>query len=211
MPIEAIIFDCDGTLVDSVPLATEVLTDYLASLGVALDKSDISQKFGSGRLADTVAELEQLIGRKLPAEFVPELRRRRDLAMRERLRPIDGALELVRSLRVPVAVASNGPLRQTLLSLEITGLLPHFSANVFSAYDIGSWKPHPGLFLHAANALGVRPEHCAVVEDAPLGIEAGIAAGMTVFALCEDGHWASDQVRVIRHLSDVGRHLTGAG
>lgn len=121
MVIEAIIFDCDGTLVDSLPLATEVLVEYLADLGVTLSESEATARFGSGRLAESVAELERSFGLQLPTDFVPELRRRRDAAVRTRLRPIDGASELLRGLRIPIAVASNGPLEQTRLSLEVTG------------------------------------------------------------------------------------------
>ncbi len=210
MPIDAIIFDCDGTLVDSLPLATAVLVEYLASLGVTLSASEATVHFGSGRLAESVAGFERFLGAKLPGAFVPELRRRRDRAVRERLRPIDGALELVRTLQIPIAVASNGPLQQTALSLEVTGLLRYFSPNVFSAYDVGSWKPDPGLFLHAAERLGVEPSRCAVVEDAAPGIDAGIAAGMVVFALCDDDYPNHERVRTIRSLSEIGSQLTRA-
>jgi HAD superfamily hydrolase (TIGR01509 family) len=207
MPIDAIIFDCDGTLVDSVPLATEVLVEYLASLGVTLSVHEAGVRFGSGRLAESVAELERSIGFELPGEFVPELRRRRDRAVRERLRPIDGALELGGGLRIPLAVASNGPLAQTLLSLEVTGLLGYFSPNVFSAYDLGRWKPDPELFLHAARTLGVEPSRCAVVEDAAPGIDAGIAAGMTVFTLCDEERGSCGRVLKIHDLAEIRQHL----
>jgi HAD superfamily hydrolase (TIGR01509 family) len=209
-PIEAIIFDCDGTLVDSLPLASSVLAEYLARLGIARSEKELAAAFGAGKLAEAVAEFERALGRSLPVDFIPELRRRRDRAARERLRPVDGAVELLSKLRLPIAVASNGPLQQTLVSLEATGLLPYFSTRVFSAYDVDSWKPHPGLFLHAAKALAVEPIRCAVVEDAPLGVEAGLAAGMTVFALCEDQNWASDRVRTVRRLADISLYLNGA-
>jgi HAD superfamily hydrolase (TIGR01509 family) len=181
--------------------------EYLASLGVTLSTDEAMVHFGSGQLAESVAAFELFTGSKLPAEFIPEFRGRRDRATRERLRPLDGALELVRSLRIPIAVASNGPLSQTLLSLEVTGLLHYFSPNVFSAYDVGSWKPDPALFLHAARQLGVTPSRCAVVEDAVPGIEAALAAGMSVFALCPYDHPDRGRVQVVESLADVTRHL----
>src|SRR5262249_40554374 len=107
----------------------------------------------------------------------------------------------------PVAVASNGPLEQTRVSLEVTGLLRYFSANVFSAYDVDAWKPDPRLFLHAATVLGVDPSRCAVVEDGLSGIEAGVAAGMTVFALGRDERWPSERVRIVQRLDDVRQLL----
>jgi HAD superfamily hydrolase (TIGR01509 family) len=104
-------------------------------------------------------------------------------ALASGVRPIDGALELVRSLSVPFCVASSGPRDKIELSLRTTGLLPYFEGRIFSAYEVGSWKPDPELFLHAARSLGVPPARCAVVEDSIPGIQAGLAAGMNVFAL----------------------------
>jgi HAD superfamily hydrolase (TIGR01509 family) len=205
-PVAAVIFDCDGTLVDSVTLATEVLVAYLADLGHAVSASDVGEGFACGRMSEFLIDLERSLGCVLPDDFVGELRRRRDEAMRARLRPIDGARELLAGLTVPVAVASNGPREQTALSLELTGLLPFFSGRVFSAYDVGSWKPDPGLLLHAATQLGVEPARCLVVEDAGPGVEAALAAGMRVLALCES-RWPSDLVRGIRHLSEVRDHV----
>jgi HAD superfamily hydrolase (TIGR01509 family) len=211
MATEAVIFDCDGTLVDSVPLAAEVLVEYLADLGVGLSVDDATKRFGSGRLAESIVELENFLGCRLPEDFEAELRRRRNHAVRAQLRPIEGAHDLLRGLQIPVAVASNGPLEQTRLSLELTGLLQYFSDNVVSAYELNSWKPEPHIFLHVARVLGVHPSRCAVVEDAIPGIEAGVAAGMTVFALCEDNRrWKLDQVVVVRHLDEIRHHLIGA-
>ena len=204
--MEAVIFDCDGTLVDSVTLATEVLVGYLAELGHGVSTSDVGEGFACGRMSEFLADLERGLGRALPEDFVGELRRRRDAAMRARLRPVEGARELLAGLTVPMAVASNGPREQTTLSLELTGLLPFFSDRVFSAYDVGSWKPDPGLLLHTATQLDVEPARCLVVEDAAPGVEAALAAGMRVLALCES-RWPSDRVRGIRRLLDVRDHV----
>jgi len=85
-------------------------------------------------------------------------------------------------------VASNAPLAKMQFCLDKTGLAPLLNGNqLFSAYDIGAWKPSPELFVTAALALGVEPRHCAVVEDSNPGVEAGIAAGMQVFALDKFG------------------------
>jgi HAD superfamily hydrolase (TIGR01509 family) len=210
MSIDAIIFDCDGTLVDSVPLANHVLVEYLAELRVTVSARDAAAHFGCGRLAQSIADFENVLGYRLPADFAPELRRRRETAVRAGLLPVEGAADLLRELRLPVAVASNGPLAQTLLSLETAGLLQYFATKVFSAYELNTWKPDPGLFIHAARILGVHPSRCAVVEDAVPGIEAGIAAGMTVFALCDHDQWNSERVHVIRRLDEIRQYLPGA-
>src|SRR5205814_3978267 len=85
-------------------------------------------------------------------------------------------------LSQPICVASSGPMEKIELSLSLTGLLRFFKGRIFSSYDVAAWKPDPGLFLHAARAMGVAPWDCAVVEDSLPGICAGLAAGMTVFA-----------------------------
>jgi HAD superfamily hydrolase (TIGR01509 family) len=183
MTYDAIIFDCDGTLVDSERLVNGVIVDYAAEFGIALTVDEALARFTGIRMADCVMQLEVLRGAPLPASFVPELRKRMAAALASGVQPIEGALELVRSVSVPFCVASSGPREKIELSLRMTGLLPYFEGRIFSAYEVGSWKPDPGLFLHAARSLGVPPARCAVVEDSIPGIQAGLAAGMNVFAL----------------------------
>lgn len=209
MPIDAVIFGCDGTLVDSVPLTTTVLVQYLGELGLPISEAAAGARFAGGRLAQCIEAFEREIGRRLPEDFAAELRRRRADAVRRQLRPIAGARELLEGLSIPAAVASNGPLAQTRLSLEVTGLLRFFPQHVFSAYDREAWKPDPALLLHAAQALGVDPSRCAVVEDDAVGVQAGLAAGMSVIVLCADDRWRDQNVRTVRRLADVHPYLTG--
>jgi HAD superfamily hydrolase (TIGR01509 family) len=180
--MKTVIFDCDGTLVDSEVLAHEVLVEAVAEHGLVLSVDEALRSFRGGKMADCVALLEARLGERLPDHFVPSLRARTAAAFRSGLRPVEGALELVRSLSPNVCVASSGPREKIELSLSLTGLSPFFAGRIFSSYEVGSWKPDPGLFLHAARAMGVEPADCAVVEDSLPGIRAGIAAGMTVFA-----------------------------
>lgn len=180
--IEAVIFDCDGTLVDSEWLANAALVECVAPFGLRMTAEEAMQTYVGGKMADCVADLERRLGRKLPESFVPEVRRRTAEAFRAHLQPIEGAREVLQKLRLPFCVASSGPLAKIRLSLELTGLARFFSSDrIFSAYDVGAWKPDPGLFLHAAGAMGIAPEHCAVVEDSLRGVEAGTNAGMRTF------------------------------
>ncbi|HEU4858129.1 MAG TPA: HAD-IA family hydrolase [Rhodanobacteraceae bacterium] len=181
-PIEAVIFDCDGTLVDSEVLANTVLVEYAAEFGLRMPVAEALRRYVGGRMADCVADLERRLGRRLPASFTPQLRERIAAAFRSSLKPVAGAREMLASLRLPFCVASSGPPDKIRLSLEVTRLLPFFTPDrIFSAYDIGFWKPDPRLFLHAAQSLGVAPKNCAVVEDSVPGIRAGLAAGMPTF------------------------------
>ena len=89
-------------------------------------------------------------------------------------------------------------------ALSITNLSYHFNGNLFSAYDIGLWKPDPGIFLHAAREMGFLPAHCAVVEDSAVGIQAAIAAGMQPILFDPHNiHPAIDGVRIIRHMREL--------
>ena len=123
---------------------------------------------------------------------------------RDRLAPVAGAMELVRGLSLPFCVASNGPLEKIELTLGLTGLLPHFAGRIFSADEVGSWKPDPGLFLAAATAMGVDPSRCAVVEDSLPGLRAGLAAGMTVYALRPLHDIPADLLPRVRPLARLG-------
>lgn len=180
--IAGVIFDCDGTLVDSELLANTVLVECVAGLGLRMTVDEAMRNYVGGRMADCVADLEARLGCKMPDGFVPDFRARTAAAFRKSLEPMPGARDLLAGLRIPFCIASSGPREKIALSLDVTGLARYFpSDRVFSAYDVGAWKPDPGLFLHAARSMGVAPERCAVVEDSRPGIEAGLAAGMPTF------------------------------
>jgi HAD superfamily hydrolase (TIGR01509 family) len=188
MYFEAIIFDCDGTLVDSEVLGNQVLVECIAELGLEIPLAEALVEFTGRKMADTVALIERRLGRAVPPDFVPEVRRRMATLFEALLQPMPGVEMLLRNLPIPYCVASNGPREKMEVSLRAAGLLPYFSGNIFSGYDIGSWKPAPELFLHAARALGVSPERCAVVEDSLPGVQAGNAAGMSVFGFAPSGN-----------------------
>ncbi len=209
---ELIIFDCDGTLVDSEVLGNRVLVEVVAEHGLELSVAEALQAFRGGKMADCVVELERRLGRALPDDFVAEVRRRTSDAFKRSLEPVPGALDLVRALRGAKCVASSGPRAKIELSLSLTGLLPHFQGQIFSSYEVGTWKPDPGLFLHAARTMGVPPERCAVVEDSLPGVGAGLAAGMKVFAFQPHGRDADlpEGVVVVEHLRELQHLLAGA-
>lgn len=207
--IDLVIFDSDGTLVDSELLAAEAMVDYAAEFNVVMTVPEIMERFKGGKMADWVLAMEQLGGAALPASFATTLRERTAVLFRERLQPIEGALELVRALHIPFCLASNGPREKIALCLGVTGLLPYFEGRIFSAYEVGVWKPEPGLFLHAAERMGSVPGRCVVVEDSVPGATAGVAAGMRVFALqtgeVEPG--MPTQVTVIKRLAELHDHF----
>lgn len=207
--IEAIIFDCDGTLVDSEGLGAEVLAAALNGEGFSISAAEVLLEFRGLRLATSLAGIEARCGRKLSADFIPRLHASTAVALRAGLREMPGASALLRSLRLPFCVASNAMRAKTELSLTVTGLLPLFAGRIFSAYEFGAWKPDPALFLHAAATLGVAPARCLVVEDSEAGVLAARAAGMPVLALLHEApaSWLPDGVPAIAGLDEVPAHL----
>jgi len=204
--IDAVIFDCDGTLVDSEPLAAEAMLAAAVELGMSpLVSRDISA-FEGQSMGASLLILEERLGRPLPPDFLPRLRERMAGLFRLRLKEIPGALAMLRCLAPPCCVASNGPREKIELVLGITGLLRHFEGRIFSADEVGSYKPEPGLFLHAAGAMGATPARCVVVEDSLAGLRAGLAAGMRVYAY-RPLHALPDDLRgrvtLLERLSDL--------
>jgi HAD superfamily hydrolase (TIGR01509 family) len=187
MPLQLVILDCDGVLVDSEHLAHEVLVEVVAELGLSLSVAEALRLFQGGKMADCLSALQERLGRALPEGFESHLRARTAERFRKDLRPVPGVVAALDRIKLPYCVATSGPRAKVELSLTLTGLLDRFQGRIFSGYEVGSWKPDPGLFLHAARALGADPAACAVVEDSLPGIQAGIAAGMYVFAYRPDG------------------------
>ncbi len=186
-PLELVIFDCDGVLVDSESLGCSTLIELAAEYGVTFGLAEALHLFRGRKMSVCIAEIERRRGASVPETFIPTVRARMADTFRRELRAVDGVRAALESISLPFCVASSGPPEKIRLSLEITGLLPLFANKIFSAYQVGSWKPNPGLFLHAAGAMGVDPEACAVIEDSLPGVQAGIAAGMQVYAYTPPG------------------------
>ena len=181
--IDAVLFDCDGVLVDSERVAAECIVEFAARFGARFGIEEALARFTGARMADTLRDIEERGRCRLPDDFEAGLRAHMATEFESRLAPIEGAAALIDSLALPYCVVSNGPRSKMEVTLRIAGLLEHFAGRIVSAYEVGVWKPDPGLFLHAARMLGTPPERCAVVEDSDYGIAAGVAAGMQVFAL----------------------------
>jgi len=186
-PVRALIFDCDGTLVDSEPWLVEAMLAEGSLYGLPATARAMLDAQRGAPMSRQIASVAAHSRAPLPADFETRVRARMADLFRAELQPIPGALDLVRGLTLPFCVASNGPRAKIELVLGLTGLLPWFEGRVFSAYEVGAWKPAPDLFLHAAERMGFAPADCAVVEDSASGMAAGLAAGMRVFALCGDG------------------------
>ena len=187
-PIGLVIFDCDGVLVDSEPLAFRVLLEGLTAAGHVMDEQAAYDRFLGRSLANLQSVLRREFGVELSAAQLEEMRVRLFDVYRQELRPMPGIVETLDKLTMPYCVASSSLPDRIRLSLEVTGLLPRFDPHLFSATMVAKGKPEPDLFLYAARQMGVPPEACLVIEDTAPGITAAQRAGMTVFAFTGGGH-----------------------
>ena len=180
---DAVIFDCDGVLVDSEGIAEDLLAEMAAELDGAgsVDRGALRRLRGE-RFMKGVRWLEETLGRPLPPNFSDDFRIRSRRRFQRELRPIPGVAGVLRELRIPFCVASNGPRDKIELTLGITGLLPWFDGRIFSAYELGVWKPDPRFYVEVARELGLAADRCVVVEDSAPGVRAALGAGMAVFA-----------------------------
>ncbi|BBB69734.1 6-phosphogluconate phosphatase [Undibacterium sp. YM2] len=173
-----LIFDCDGTLVDSEGLCNLGLQIELQRYGVEEDLAELTQRFRGGKLTDICKALSQQHGLHLGENFIHSYRRTVDKLFDESLQAFPDVIEVLQQLDFPMCIASAGPQQKIRRALSLTGLSKFFGEHIFSSYDISSWKPEPDLFLHAARKMGVAPADCIVIEDSEVGIQAAIAAGM---------------------------------
>ena len=171
-----IIFDLDGTLVDSERLCNLAFIDLLPYITDSVE--NLIHRYRGRKLAPILADIEMRYGEKLPIDFEATYRQRVDELFQFYLQPISGVPEMLKTLEYPFCVASSGSMVKIRKALIVTNMLHYFGERLFSSYDIGSWKPEPGLFLHAANQMGFLPEHCVVIEDSDIGIEAARSAGI---------------------------------
>ncbi|WP_282608592.1 HAD family phosphatase [Pelagibius sp. Alg239-R121] len=190
-----IIFDCDGVLVDSEPLSFRVLRDNVAAAGASIPMQDCYKLFLGKSLATTTEILSRDFGVDFSSADLESMRLQLFDLYRKELRPIPGIAELLRTLDLPVCVASSSQLERIRLSLEITGLLSAFDPHIYSASMVTNGKPAPDLFLHAARVMRTAPEDCLVIEDSPAGIEAAKRAGMSVVGFTGGGHAQTDSHR----------------
>lgn len=180
--IHLVIFDCDGVLVDSEPIANRVFAEQLALHGFAMTPVEVMRTF-VGRSRDTCIEMAgSMRGQPLPGDFAERWDAALNAAIAREVKPVAGVVEVLRGLRVAYCVASNGEPSHMQSSLAAAGLMPLVHGRLFSAKAVARAKPAPDLFLHAAKTMGFAPGDCAVVEDTPTGVRAAVAAGMRVFA-----------------------------
>ena len=191
---DAVLFDCDGVLVDSEPITNGVLRDMLHERGWTLTREECMQLFVGKAVKDEAQIIEARTGQPVTGEWLAQFRGRRNIALQRGLVEIRNAEVAVKALHARldgrIACASGADLFKVKLQLEKVGLMRWFEGRIFSGHDLPRSKPFPDVYLAAAAAVGVPSHRCAVVEDTITGVTAGVAAGACVFGYSppEAGH-----------------------
>jgi HAD superfamily hydrolase (TIGR01509 family) len=176
-----VIFDCDGVLVDSEPIAVRVDVEMLAEVGIEMSEAEVIERYVGRSPEVMLAETEKQLGRRVPDDWFERGEARIRKAYVTELAPVDGIVEALGAIEDPVCVASSSGQDSIRYKLELTGLYERFAGHIFSATEVANGKPAPDLFLHAARRMGAEPSGCVVVEDSRYGVQAARAAGMDVF------------------------------
>lgn len=191
MKFEAILFDCDGVLVDSEPLTNGVLCAMLNEAGWAISPEECMATFIGKMVRSEAARIELETGQPLTEAWMEEFYARRNVEIERHLQPIEGAVEAVCRVHAMlggrIACASGADRFKVEMQLRQVGMAEWFGEHVFSGHEMPATKPAPDVYLAAAAALGVPPGRCLVIEDTVTGVTAGVAAGATVWGYAPGG------------------------
>jgi beta-phosphoglucomutase-like phosphatase (HAD superfamily) len=197
---DAVLFDCDGVLVDSEPITNGVLRDMLEELGWKLTPQECMRIFVGKALKEEAGIIEAHTGQPVTEAWLTQFRERRNAGLVRDVKAIAGAVDAVSRIHAQfqgrIACASGADRFKVELQLKKCGLMAYFEGRVFSGYEMARSKPAPDVYLAAAAALGIQPGRCAIVEDSVTGVTAGVAAGATVFGYSppEAGHDAPERL-----------------
>jgi HAD superfamily hydrolase (TIGR01509 family) len=202
--IECVLFDSDGTLVDSERLCYQAMSEKFAHFGVELDPHVLIRRYRGWKLDLALGELSEQHQVNLPAGFEQDYRARVDELFETHLKAMPGVTSVLPRLPQDKAVVSSGPMAKIRKALSVTGLSHHFMDQIYSSYEIGIWKPDPGIYTHAAGDMGYGVENCIAVEDSPVGVAAAVGSGMkTVFLNCFEEPCEWDNVIEISSMAEL--------
>lgn len=174
-----LLFDNDGTLVDSEYLCNLAIKQQFAELGVNLDVDHLVEHYRGKKMANILSILSSKHKVSIPDNFLPDYRERVAKLFEKQLKPIKNVELALSKLPQQKAVVSNGPKFKIEHALRLCGLGQYFGERIFSAYDLDKYKPDPEIYLKVAKILGAKPQECVVIEDSITGVMAGSQAGIS--------------------------------
>ncbi len=204
---DAVIFDCDGVLIDSEALSLDLEIAFLKARGLNYDRMDFAQRFigaDSRRMRSEIAEDHlRLHGQPIPESLFDEMISARNNLFLKELKAIGQAVNSLTAWTGAKAVASSSRAAFLKINLTQTGLADLIYPHVYSAEEVARGKPAPDVFLHAAKNIGVAPQKCLVIEDSINGVKAARSAEMQVWGFLGGGHvWPE----LRQQLFDAGAH-----
>lgn len=213
-PLELVIFDCDGVLVDTEPVSNRILANAIREAGLSMSAEEVASTFEGMRLDDIAIEVERRLGKRLGEGWIAAFERRRAKEFSrgvEAIHDVADALARIKGAGIKTCVASQASREKIELTLGLSALIEHFESDeLFSSRMVEKGKPHPDLFLLAARSMQSRPATSVVVEDGALGAQAGRRAGMRVLGYAPDGrggHLAQEGARTFESMADLPRLL----
>jgi len=183
MTPKCIIFDCDGTLVDSEGITNQVIAEMAGELGIQMTGEEASSEFGGKTLDGVLYKMKEMSGKEIPDDWLPRLVQMVSNSWESKLRPIKGVREILEKIKIPVCVASNGEPTHVRHSLRLTKLYDFFGEKIFTASEVKAPKPSPEIFLYAAKKMGFEPNECVVIEDSVTGVRAAVKANIKVYGI----------------------------
>ncbi|WPC75530.1 HAD-IA family hydrolase [Vibrio porteresiae] len=211
---QCVIFDCEGTLVDSERLCCQVLQQLLREIGVILSLNEVMKHFDGGKSADILNQL--LMATHVHADVDAleiEYRRRTDALFKNELQAMPGAKALLQRLkeqRIDMCIASNAPREKIAQMLSNAGLADYFQDHIYSGFDANSWKPDPDLIHYCAMNMGYRLDDCVYIDDTLQGVTAGVLAGVKTFHLQGSARMHEcgyPEVESLQNLADLSQFL----
>ena len=216
MSFDAVLFDCDGVLVDSEPITQGVLRDMLEEAGWSMTQEECMRLFVGKMVRQERALIEARTGRPLTDAWMATFYERRNQRLRAELRAIDGALAAVAAAHAHaagrIACASGADRHKVEFQIDMAGMRPYFEDRIFSGHEMPRSKPAPDVYLAAAAHVGSAPVRCLVIEDTPTGVTAGVAAGAEVWAYCPQPDAAprlheAGASRLFGHMAEIAAAL----
>lgn len=186
------------------------MLELIEPFGISTEFEKIIDNYNGGSLKASLDKIEELINQELPKNFVKEYRDLTYETFKKELLPIKGVKEFIEKINVPICVASSGPSEKIIENLKTTNLLKYFGKNIFSSYDIQSWKPEPGIFIHAANKMGFKPQECVVIEDSLDGIQAALSGGFNIIGFATESNFEEmnkTQAMVFKSITEIERSV----
>lgn len=212
--IKCVLFDCDGTLVDSERLCCVAIVETFAQVGVTLRLDAVMDNFVGGKIADVLTSAQELAGSHVSLDLLePIYREQTQRLFEEQLRPMEGAVELLDFLDqsgIEYCVVTNSPTHKAKKMLVTVGLEQRFNNRVISAFDANSWKPEPDLLQYAVTMMGFLPDECLYIDDTAKGVKMGVAAGIQTIHFALSCDYQQNSSTCLTSMSEVIKHIEKA-